>query len=97
MDGIFAVRVRGVGNGHPDGRCGRASRVSARGPRSAVAVPLLEAHLFDFAGDLYGREIEVEFVARLRDELQFDSLDAMVEQMHRDAAKRARVLAAAID
>ena len=36
-------------------------------------------------GDLYGREIEVEFVARLRDELKFDSLDAMVEQMHRDA------------
>jgi riboflavin kinase/FMN adenylyltransferase len=48
--------------------------------------PLLEAHVFDFDGDLYGRELEVEFVARLRDELKFDSVDDMVRQMHRDAA-----------
>ena len=37
--------------------------------------PLLEAHVFDFDGDLYGRPIEVEFVAKLRDEVKFDSLD----------------------
>jgi riboflavin kinase/FMN adenylyltransferase len=52
---------------------------------------LLEAHLFDFDGDLYGRELEVQFVARLRDELKFESMAAMVAQMHRDAAQ-ARVL-----
>ena len=46
---------------------------------------LLEAHLFDFTGDLYGRELEVEFVARLRDEASFPSMDAMVQQMHLDA------------
>ena len=57
-------------------------------------VPLLEAHVFDFAGDLYGREIEVEFVARLREERRFDSLDAMVAQMHQDAAAARAVLAA---
>ena len=57
----------------------------ARARRCGVE-PLLEAHLFDFAGDLYGREIEVEFVARLREELRFEALDAMVEQMHADAA-----------
>jgi riboflavin kinase/FMN adenylyltransferase len=56
--------------------------------------PLLEAHLFDFDGDLYGREIEVEFVARLRDELRFDTVDAMVQQMHADAADARRMLAA---
>ena len=55
--------------------------------------PLLEVHLFDFAGDLYGAELEVEFVARLRDELRFDSLDAMVAQMHRDAAAARAALA----
>jgi riboflavin kinase / FMN adenylyltransferase len=53
---------------------------------------LLEAHLFDFSGDLYGRELEVEFVARLRDEARFPSMDAMVEQMHRDAANARQAL-----
>jgi riboflavin kinase/FMN adenylyltransferase len=56
-------------------------------------VPLLEAHVFDYAGDLYGRELEVEFVARLRDELRFDDVDAMVAQMHRDAAAARALLA----
>ena len=50
-------------------------------------MPLLEAHVFDFDGDLYGREIEVEFVAKLREEERFANLDALVEQMHRDAAQ----------
>jgi riboflavin kinase / FMN adenylyltransferase len=54
--------------------------------------PLLEAHLFDFDGDLYGRRIEVEFVAKLRDEEKFDDLDAMVEQIHRDAAQARELL-----
>jgi riboflavin kinase/FMN adenylyltransferase len=53
---------------------------------------LLEVHLFDFSGDLYGREVEVEFVAKLRDEEHFASLDALVEQMHRDAAQARRIL-----
>src|SRR5580704_16124698 len=48
---------------------------------------LLEVHVFDFAGDLYGREIEVEFVAKLRDEVKFDSLDALIVQMKIDAAQ----------
>ena len=47
---------------------------------------LLEVHLFDFDDDLYGTELEVEFVARLRAELRFESVELMVEQMHRDAA-----------
>ena len=37
--------------------------------------------------DLYGREIEVEFVAKLRDEVKFDSLDALIVQMKVDAAQ----------
>jgi riboflavin kinase/FMN adenylyltransferase len=56
-------------------------------------VPLLEVHLFDFAGDLYGRELEVEFVARLRDELRFDDVAAMVTRMHQDAAEARAALA----
>jgi riboflavin kinase/FMN adenylyltransferase len=48
---------------------------------------LLEVHLFDFSADLYGQEIEVEFIAKLRDEVKFDSLDALIMQMKVDAAE----------
>lgn len=47
---------------------------------------LVEAHLLDFAGDLYGEPARLSFVTRLRDELAFDSVDALVEQMARDVA-----------
>jgi riboflavin kinase/FMN adenylyltransferase len=58
--------------------------------------PLLEVHVFDFSGDLYGRSIEVEFVAKLRDEVKFDSLDALVMQMKLDDAQ-ARDLLSKVD
>jgi riboflavin kinase/FMN adenylyltransferase len=83
LQGIFAVRVRGAavsGSGWP--------AVASLGTRPTVngVEPLLEVHLFDFEGDLYGTELEVEFVARLRAERRFESIELMVEQMHRDAA-----------
>ena len=55
---------------------------------------LLEAHLIDFDGDLYGQSSRVQFVEHLRDELKFDSVEALIEQMGRDVAQAARVLAA---
>ncbi|HEY2399344.1 MAG TPA: riboflavin kinase, partial [Steroidobacteraceae bacterium] len=55
---------------------------------------LLEAHLFDFTGNLYGREIEVEFVSKLRDEEHFANLDALVVQMDIDAENARRILGA---
>ena len=54
--------------------------------------PLLEVHLFDFEGDLYGRRMAVEFVAKLRDEEKFNDLPALTEQMHRDAEQARRIL-----
>jgi len=54
--------------------------------------PLLEAHVFDFDGSLYGSELDVEFVAKIRDEEKFASLDALVQQMHLDAAEARRLL-----
>ncbi len=86
--GIFAVRVSGAGlRDHP--------AVVSLGTRPTVngTDPLLEVHVFDFDGDLYGRYLDVDFVARLRDELKFDSLDALVAQMHRDAAQARELLA----
>jgi riboflavin kinase/FMN adenylyltransferase len=87
LGGIFAVRVHGAGL---RGRAG----VASLGTRPTVngVEPLLEAHVFDFDGDLYGRELEVEFVAKLREEVRFDSLDALVEQMHRDAQQAREAL-----
>jgi riboflavin kinase / FMN adenylyltransferase len=41
---------------------------------------------------LYGHELDVEFVAKIRDEEKFESLDALVQQMHRDAAEARRLL-----
>ena len=55
-------------------------------------VELLEPYFFDFDGDLYGRRIEVEFVAKLRDEEKFPDLPALVVQMDRDAAEARRIL-----
>ncbi|WP_147651453.1 bifunctional riboflavin kinase/FAD synthetase [Vulcaniibacterium gelatinicum] len=87
LAGIFAARVHGVG-AQP------WPAVASFGTRPTVGggEHLLEAHLFDFDGDLYGRRIEVEFVARLRDELKFESLPALVAQMHQDAALARRLL-----
>ncbi|MEO7431741.1 MAG: bifunctional riboflavin kinase/FAD synthetase [Dokdonella sp.] len=80
VGGIFAVRVHGVDAGPMPGVASLGIRPTVNGTE-----PLLEAHLFDFDGDLYGRRIEVEFVQKLRDEEKFDGLDAMVRQIDRDA------------
>ena len=84
--GVFAARVYGI-ESRPLGA------VASLGTRPTVngTEPLLEVYVFDFAGDLYGRPIEVEFIAKLRDEVKFGAIDAMVEQMKIDAAQ-ARVL-----
>jgi riboflavin kinase/FMN adenylyltransferase len=91
MTGIYAVRVRGVDAQHShEARDG----VASLGFRPTVdgTEPLLEAHVFDFDAVLYGRELEVEFVAKIRDEEKFASLDALVQQMHRDAAEARTLL-----
>ena len=55
-------------------------------------VSLLEAHLLDFDGDLYGQAVKVRFVERIRDELRFDSVDDLVAQMRRDVEQVRAVL-----
>lgn len=87
LSGIYATWVHGVGE-RPH------ASVSSFGTRPTVdgVEPLLEAHLFDFDGDLYGRHIEVEFVAKLRDELKFPDLPSLTEQMQRDAGTARRLL-----
>jgi riboflavin kinase / FMN adenylyltransferase len=66
-----------------------------RRPTFDGGAPKLEVHVFDFAGDLYGKTIEVAFHGFLRPEEKFDSLDALIRQMDRDSAEARRILAAA--
>lgn len=86
--GIYATWVYGVGE-HA------IASVSSLGTRPTVngREPLLEAHLFDFDGDLYGKKIRVEFIEKLRDEVKFDGLDDLVIQMNRDAEQARAILA----
>jgi len=88
VSGIFAVRVHGVEAAPRDA-------VASIGTRPTVAgvEPLLEVHVFDFDGDLYGRQLSVDFVARLRDETRFDDLESLRRQMELDAAEARRLLA----
>jgi riboflavin kinase/FMN adenylyltransferase len=80
-DGVYAVWVEWPG--------GRAGAMLNQGPRPTVGDPVrgIEAHLFDFAGDLYGAWVRIEWVARLRDVRQFGSLEALKTQLVEDAAR----------
>ena len=80
--GIYAVRARIDREG--DWRDGVAN--FGRTPTTGIRDPLLETHIFDFDGDLYGKWLEVQLISYIRPELKFPSLDALVEAMHADAA-----------
>jgi riboflavin kinase/FMN adenylyltransferase len=86
--GILAVRVYGIADVPLAGVASLGTRPTVNGVE-----PLLEVHVFDFHGDLYGRVLEVEFVAKLRDEARFDSLAALQVQMQIDAAQARELLA----
>ena len=68
-----------------------------RTPTTGLRDPLLETFIFDFDKDIYGEWLEVQLIAYLRSELKFDGVDAMIEQMHKDAAEaRIRLKDAAV-
>jgi riboflavin kinase/FMN adenylyltransferase len=86
--GIYAVRASlGDGTVHD----GVAS--FGRRPTFDNGAPLLEAFLFDFAGDLYGRSLDVELVGWVRGEERFESAEALVERMHQDSREARAILA----
>lgn len=80
--GVYAVTVR-----LPDGRSFNGVANLGVRPMFEVAEPLLEAWLFDFDEDLYGQVIEVELTGFIREEMSFDSLEALKTQIEDDAAK----------
>jgi riboflavin kinase / FMN adenylyltransferase len=88
--GIYAVRATlDDGSEHPG--------VASLGIRPTFDPPqeLLETHLLDFDGDLYGRKIEVALHAFIREERKFESVDALVAEMHKDEAVARKLLAIA--
>jgi riboflavin kinase/FMN adenylyltransferase len=88
--GIYAMRVT-----HGGRRYGAAGYAGPR-PTFGEDQPVLEAYLFDFAGDLYGEEVEIEFLAFLRPDQTFADGEALAAQMRKDA-EAARVVLARIE
>ncbi len=87
--GIFAVRVHGLEGGPHDAVASVGSRPTFSGTK-----PILEVHIFDFAEDIYGEYIHVDFIAWLRDQHKFDLVEELVAQMGIDADNARAALAA---
>lgn len=85
--GIYAVRFRRADGTLLDGVASYGRR-----PTFDDGAALFETFVFDFAGDLYGEAVEVSVVSRLRGEVKFDSAEALVQQMDRDAEEARAVL-----
>jgi riboflavin kinase / FMN adenylyltransferase len=88
-DGIYAGTFRGG-----DGVTRSASISLGRRPTfyESADASLLEAYVLDYDGDLYGQSVAVQFVARLRGEVRFESVDALVAQIAQDVEETRRVL-----
>jgi riboflavin kinase / FMN adenylyltransferase len=89
--GIYAVRVDLGEGGTRDG----VASIGVNPTIGPLPEPLLEAHLLDYSGDLYGHSIEVQLIAFLREELKFDSLDALKTQIAWDKQAARKLLNAA--
>lgn len=86
--GVFAARVSGIEDQPLDAVISVGTRPTFHGTKT-----LVESHIFDFDGNLYGKRIHVDFIAKLRDELMFDGAEALVEQMNVDAKNARKCLA----
>lgn len=87
VHGIYAVRVTGAGLRDWPSVASLGTRPTVNGREL-----LLEAHLFDFDGDLYGQRLRVDFVGKIRDEARFANLDDLTARMHLDAVEARRIL-----
>jgi len=86
--GIYAVRID-LGDGV---LLPGVASIGVNPTVGALPAPVLEVHLFDFSGDLYGKLIEVELIAFLRDEAKFEDVTAMKAQMKQDVLDARRAL-----
>jgi riboflavin kinase/FMN adenylyltransferase len=88
-NGIYVVHAGWRRPGDQDGAGGGAYGLASVGVRPTFdhGERIVEVYLLDFAGDLYGAQMTVDFLARQRGEERFESAEALVEQMHRDEAE----------
>ena len=80
LRGVFVVQLFGLEGEPLPGVANLGTRPTVGGMKT-----LLEVHLFDFDGDIYGRHVHVDFLLKLRDEQRFDSFDALKAQIQLDA------------
>ncbi|MEY4160518.1 MAG: hypothetical protein RLZZ136_1139, partial [Pseudomonadota bacterium] len=85
--GIYAVRGRLADGTVLNGAANLGIRPSFDPPKE-----LLEPHFFDFSGDLYGQEIDVEFIQFIRPEAKYEGLEALMDQIAKDCAEARRIL-----
>ena len=90
--GVYAVRVAILEGDHAVARHDGVANFGIR-PMYQVNVPLLETHLFDFDGDLYGKYLSVEMIRYIRPEAKFPSLADLIAQIGADAAQARAILA----
>ena len=88
--GVYAVRVVSMEDGQPTTESGMMN-IGTR-PTFDGHQQTLEVNIFHFNRDLYGQPLSVEFIARLREERRFDSMDALKEQLKQDAIQAEHVL-----
>jgi len=84
--GVYACRA--------DGRAAAVS-IGVRPTFDTGRGELIEAYILDFEGDLYGSELRLEFLERLRGERRFDTPEGLIEQMHRDVEQTRAIVEAA--
>ncbi len=82
LEGIFVVEIYGLDEEPLRGVASIGNRPTVDGTRT-----LLEVYIFDFDQDIYGRHLQVSFLHKLRDQVKFDSLEALTAQIERDVAE----------
>lgn len=90
VSGVFAVHLHCLGQEALSAVANLGHRPTVRG---GDAVPLLEVHVLDYDGDLYGRHVRVDFLRRIRDEQRFESFDALKAQIQDDVTAARRYFA----
>jgi riboflavin kinase/FMN adenylyltransferase len=95
-DGVYAVLVDVALEGKARALGRGVANLGVRPTLSGEGARLLEVHVFDFAGELYGASLRVHLVRRLREERRFAGLDALKEQIARDADDARQALAGAV-
>jgi len=83
VEGIFAVRVKGLDNGGSEPIVNGVASIGTRPTVNGVGV-LLEVYLFDFNQDVYGKTVSIEFLTRIRPEQEFISIEVLIENIKQD-------------